>query len=302
MYLLLLLFGGLLTAAGIVLAASGVSIHDRTFDATIVTPGVVAAVGGLLLIALGLALRVLQRIEKALAFRSALPAMQLDQPAEPSLAAAPVEAAQIPLPTVKVAPRPPAASAAPQAPAAETEVSTETVPVVAVLETTRVVEETEVLLSPKPTPPIPTAVDKAVPEVDQPRAARRSNGAAPIEIAPRPDNSARSPVASERARAPAFDSLWPKGPRPARSAQPGAGQAVVSPVVESEQNNEPLVDVPQTVAPVAVAEQVSVLKSGVVDGMAYTLYSDGSIEAQLPQGTLRFGSITELRNHIEQSA
>ena len=47
---------------------------------------------------------------------------------------------------------------------------------------------------------------------------------------------------------------------------------------------------------------VSILKSGVVDGMAYTLYSDGSIEAQLPQGTLRFGSITELRNHIEQSA
>jgi hypothetical protein len=47
---------------------------------------------------------------------------------------------------------------------------------------------------------------------------------------------------------------------------------------------------------------VSILKSGVVDGMAYTLYSDGSIEAQLPQGMLRFGSITELRNHIEQSA
>ncbi len=49
-------------------------------------------------------------------------------------------------------------------------------------------------------------------------------------------------------------------------------------------------------------EPVSVLKSGVVEGMAYTLYSDGSIEAQLPQGTLRFGSITELRTHIEQSA
>ena len=47
---------------------------------------------------------------------------------------------------------------------------------------------------------------------------------------------------------------------------------------------------------------VSVLKSGVVDGMAYTLYSDGSIEAQLPQGTLRFGSIAELRTHIEHSA
>jgi hypothetical protein len=36
--------------------------------------------------------------------------------------------------------------------------------------------------------------------------------------------------------------------------------------------------------------------------MAYTLYSDGSIEAQLPQGTLRFGSITALRDHIESGA
>jgi hypothetical protein len=45
-----------------------------------------------------------------------------------------------------------------------------------------------------------------------------------------------------------------------------------------------------------------VLKSGVVEGMAYTLYSDGSIEAQLPQGTLRFGSINALRHHIENSA
>ncbi len=32
------------------------------------------------------------------------------------------------------------------------------------------------------------------------------------------------------------------------------------------------------------------------------LYSDGSIEAQLPQGTLRFGSISALRSHIENSA
>ena len=47
---------------------------------------------------------------------------------------------------------------------------------------------------------------------------------------------------------------------------------------------------------------VSILKSGVVDGMPYTLYSDGSIEAQLPKGTLRFGSVNELRDYIEQSA
>ena len=53
---------------------------------------------------------------------------------------------------------------------------------------------------------------------------------------------------------------------------------------------------------VAMPAPVSVLKSGVVEGMAYTLYSDGSIEAQLPQGTLRFGSITALRDHIESGS
>jgi len=47
-------------------------------------------------------------------------------------------------------------------------------------------------------------------------------------------------------------------------------------------------------------QTVTVLKSGVVDGMAYSLYSDGSIEAELPEGTMRFGSIDELRTHLDQ--
>ena len=36
--------------------------------------------------------------------------------------------------------------------------------------------------------------------------------------------------------------------------------------------------------------------------MGYTLYVDGSIEAELPQGTLRFASINELRGHLDKSA
>ena len=86
-----------------------------------------------------------------------------------------------------------------------------------------------------------------------------------------------------------------------RAAPSALAQATAA---EPGLNTEAPVDTAQ-VAPDAAPEMepaVSVLKSGVVDGMAYTLYSDGSIEAQLPQGTLRFGSITELRNHIEQSA
>lgn len=44
---------------------------------------------------------------------------------------------------------------------------------------------------------------------------------------------------------------------------------------------------------------VSVLRSGVVDGMAYSLYSDGTIEAQLPEGMMRFASIDRLRAHLD---
>jgi hypothetical protein len=46
-------------------------------------------------------------------------------------------------------------------------------------------------------------------------------------------------------------------------------------------------------------QSVTVLKSGVVDGMAYSLYSDGSIEAQMPEGLMRFASIDELRAHLD---
>jgi hypothetical protein len=46
----------------------------------------------------------------------------------------------------------------------------------------------------------------------------------------------------------------------------------------------------------------AILKSGVVDGMGYTLYVDGSIEAELPQGTLRFASINELRSHLAKNS
>jgi hypothetical protein len=45
-------------------------------------------------------------------------------------------------------------------------------------------------------------------------------------------------------------------------------------------------------------EQVEIIKSGTVDGMSYTLYSDGSIDAEFPDGKLRFASIDDLRQHL----
>jgi hypothetical protein len=60
---------------------------------------------------------------------------------------------------------------------------------------------------------------------------------------------------------------------------------------------------PREPMPPPPAEQrtIAILKSGVIDGMAYTLYTDGSIEAELPQGTMRFTSIDDLRSHLENS-
>ena len=48
-------------------------------------------------------------------------------------------------------------------------------------------------------------------------------------------------------------------------------------------------------------EGVTVVRSGTVDEMAYTYYSDGSIEAQLPgEGPIRFASLDALRTYVEQ--
>ena len=96
MYLLLLVFGAVLGAAGVVLALSGVSLRDGTFDAAILTPGIVAAVGGLLLIGLGVGLRTLQRIEQALAVRPMPRALPLSETKPAELTDASREAPPIP--------------------------------------------------------------------------------------------------------------------------------------------------------------------------------------------------------------
>ncbi len=84
-------------------------------------------------------------------------------------------------------------------------------------------------------------------------------------------------------------SLW-RAPRLARRIGPGLPPAFLRPGSEAAAPTAP------TVTP--EARQPTVLKSGFIGGMAYTLYSDGSIEAELPDGVLRFGSLQELREHV----
>jgi hypothetical protein len=152
-----------------------------------------------------------------------------------------------------------------------------------------------------PIPAIPLVHDAAVEVVAQ-HSSKNGNGAAGIRTGLRLPSNLRRASAGERQSRPDFDALWPKGPRPSRAAEASAAPIAQRPnvtAIQSPQN----ADAPHAPAPPNGQDSaISVLKSGVVNGMPYTLYSDGSIEAQLAEGTLRFGSITELRNHIEQSA
>jgi hypothetical protein len=126
------------------------------------------------------------------------------------------------------------------------------------------------------------------------RAQTRSSEALPPDLLSSDLRSRRPavpPVETGEPPAP-FDDAWPRADR----ARPGE----ISPQRRSSR-------MPPTLAeanggPVRPEDQpeVTVLKSGVVDGMAYSLYSDGSIEAQMPEGMMRFASIDELRVHLDQ--
>jgi hypothetical protein len=96
----------------------------------------------------------------------------------------------------------------------------------------------------------------------------------------------------------AFEGGWPKPERPrGADTPPRRSERTPSTFTEARAGGA---DRPPPAARNEEQPPVTVLKSGVVDGMAYSLYSDGSIEAQLPEGMMRFASIDELRTHLDQ--
>lgn len=102
-----------------------------------------------------------------------------------------------------------------------------------------------------------------------------------------------------------FDVVWPDGrhtpppvvPEPAarreaKAEAPAPAARREEPAAEKQSDELPL--------PPANERTPAVLKSGVIDGMAYTLYADGSIEADLPSGVIKFASVDALRAHLEK--
>jgi hypothetical protein len=116
-----------------------------------------------------------------------------------------------------------------------------------------------------------------------------------------PAIAAPPPAGPAEAAPPAtFEDAWPKSER-ARSAEiPPPRRTGRAPSTFTEPGDAaPVAERQPPAARSDVQPQVTVLKSGVVDGMAYSLYSDGSIEAQMPEGMMRFASIDELRAHLD---
>jgi hypothetical protein len=255
--------------AGLVMVGFGIPINEFSFGNTLIMAGTTAAVGGLIIIGLGMAVGQLRRIAEALAFQSHARPIQPAESLESAGRTAPAQGRSAFPPRPKAEPHPfDMAASAPAgdraSPFAAPKLHNPDEPAVAV--------EDDISLSPQ-----------------QPSGAIESSSAAK---APEP---APAPTQMRPPPAPNFDAMWPAEPKPPAKAPASEPRPETTPDAIPFRGVKRVEPEPQK--PRAVA----ILKSGVVDGMGYTLYVDGSIEAELPQGTLRFASINELRSHLEKN-
>ncbi len=284
MSMLLFIVGGIAVMAGAATIAFGVPINEFSFGNTLIVSGTLLGVGGLIIIAIAVAVRELHRVAQALAAHpAAAPPYEALEP--PPRAAAP---SRLPFPPRT---RPAAVPEMPEPPLPAEPAVTEThsfAPSLPNPEAPPPSLEEEVSLSPngggfesQPSALAPPA-RPAPPHAPEPAFEAPKRPAPPHTAEPAfeaPKRPAPPPSAN-------FDAMWPA--KPAEREEPAP---------EAEAKPEPAAAEPAAEKPLRA---VAILKSGVVDGMGYTLYVDGSIEAELPQGTLRFASIDELRAHLEK--
>lgn len=304
MSVLLFVVGALTLIIGVGAIGFGIPINEFSFGNTLIMAGMTAAVGGLIVIALGAVVAQLHRIHETLA------AGEVTRPARAAgafEATVPrrVPAGGMPFPArprdeAPIAGPPPAALPPGLEPAEELSG----------------LAFEPVLRNPEA--PLPPETEAALAPLHGGPAAPPSygrNGSTPEEEARPPvSETAHEPVRrpppqplpEPRSRATNFDAMWPPvrpRPEPSSAAPPEQPREPVRDTVQAPPATEPAASTPA--APATTEENApraaAILKSGVVDGMGYTLYVDGSIEAELPQGTLRFASIDELRSHLEKN-
>jgi hypothetical protein len=241
MYVILLAIGVFVAIVGAVLIRYGVPL-DEYGNSPLLVAGMVALVGGLIVISLSLVVRSLRRISERLDIQP----MPLPPIADIGHAAPP--------------PRPTASAVRPEP-------------------------------APEVAPPEPRIEPGAAPP--------RAEGA-PI----------RTPAAPAAQKSSLLGGLF--GGKPKKSVVVGRND--VAPGDPNGVDLAPLTVIPErdatsktSPAPAGngaappkadAAAGASVYKSGVIDGMAYTLYTDGSIEAELPQGRIHFASVEALQIYL----
>jgi hypothetical protein len=296
MAVLLFSIGTFALVAGLVMVGFGIPINEFSFGNTLIGAGTTAAVGGLIIIAVGVAVGQLRRIAESLA--GDLPA-RYPQPMDlVEATGGPSPAAGIP-DRIPFPPRPKSETPFPKMgslPGAPTNTASDdnydrfATPTLPNPEEAPMAVEDEISLSP------PQPSGGSAPTADARGPAGRGQEPA---TSWKPSPASTPPVGSPpRPLQPAkFDAMWPAE---AKSPRSSVSDDAKPPSVPARETFPP---VPKRPEPeVQKPRAVAILKSGVVDGMGYTLYVDGSIEAELPQGTLRFASINELRSHLEKNS
>jgi hypothetical protein len=334
MSVLLLILGIVVAASGVAAIGFGIPLNEFTLGTTLMSGGATALTGGFILIGLSAVVRELARLADGLKRVAAGPPQRTGEVFEPVAPA--VSASPLPAPIAASNPRPPASNL-PMPSRSRTEVaarevrpggsyqpspSSVEVSAAAIERLRSTIPRTE---APRVEPPVaghgeeaplspngatahyqPAGRTRAEPATTpEPRvtAEERAGGAVEALKASRLDFLFRSKPARPAPQPEDFEAIWPAEARPGRNAAPASEPQPTPQHVEQQSSvAPPMQDLhPEPVAP-EVPPPATILKSGVVDGMAYTLYTDGSIEAKLPQGTIRFGSVAELRAHIESNS
>jgi hypothetical protein len=309
----LLIVGALLVLAGMGSIAAGAPdwVLGLSLGATLIQSGTIALVGGMILVALGMVLYVMQDL---------LRRIDAVAPANPGRAAgAPRERAALP--------RQPAAELPPPEPGHPEEPDRE-----------------ELMRPPRDAPP---QGEQPRPRRERPREpmpeenarGRRPNSPAPpVEEQPRQRRDLPAPPQTEEAparsrgaartleqasedlarmrseyaaagkREESLPARRTPGPIPTLPQPFGKDQRrrppESAPSQEAPENYVPKfrpADAPSPAPAPQSAGSDTVVRSGVIGGMAYTLYTDGSIEAELGIGTVRFNSIADLQDHVTRT-
>ena len=263
MYLIVLAMGVVTAIVGAIMIGFGIPINEFGIGNTLISAGTTAIVGGLVLIGLAATLRQLRTVAETVENRSWPVATHEAR----AFGANPYPSGSKPASRLGEGPGDIGGTAIG-------------------IEGLRQAARDEYVLQPRFTarpPPKEPQDRKPLNQEDEPYAAPEEHdreAEEPSPFAPALGINARG----ERSRG--FDAIWPAAtsqPTPVPSASHDETEALVS-----DDDQEEAVETASS----------SILKSGVIDGMVYTLYTDGSIEAELPQGTLKFVSIDELRDYL----